>query len=241
VTTPDLGTHEELTVAAWFKVTGRVGSWRVLYNVDGWSTGWLHHQLYPDNRLGYSINSNPGGDDRQTIARFDATAVDVWHHSAAVYSSHDASLKLYINGVLDSQYSWGGNPVALRPGRIGGWSGGGRAFQGSIDEVVFLDFAASPTQVIDLMNQPIGGSSPFQITEVTLESGSLDITWNSRPGRFYRIEWSVDAVTWSEVDDSYPSGGESTTYSYEGGVEVGPVPDPETTPLIFLRVGEVGG
>ena len=163
VTTPDLGQHDEVTVSCWFKITGRVGAWRVLYNVDGWSPGWLHHQFYPnaDNRLGFSINSNPWGNDRHSATRFDAGSMDVWHHSAAVYSSLDSTLKFYIDGVLDTEHSWGGNPVVLGPGRIGGWNSGGRAFQGVIDEVQFLDYAASPDQVLDLMNTPIGESQIF--------------------------------------------------------------------------------
>ena len=84
VEVPDLGEHDEVTVAAWFKVTGKVGSWRAIYNVDGRSSGWLHHQLYPDNRMGFSINANPGGGNQFGASTYDDVILDEWHHSAVV-------------------------------------------------------------------------------------------------------------------------------------------------------------
>lgn len=219
VTVPDLGTHDELTVSAWFKVTGRVGQWRVLYNVDGWSAGWLHHQLYPDNALGFSINSNPGGNDRKSTPAFGDSAVDAWHHSAAVYSSVDSTLKFYFDGVLDTEYSWGGNPVVLGPGRIGGWSGAGRGFQGPIDEVVFLDYPASQSQVIDLMNRGISETRLFQITDLSLiddgagEVSEIVLHWTSRSGKTYAVDRSADlAGSWIELDDGIDSMGEVSEY-----------------------------
>ncbi len=82
--------------------------------------------------------------------------------------------------------------------------------------------------------------TPLRITEVTLDDDSLDIVWSSKPDTLYAIEWSVDGVIWGELDDSYPSGGSTTSYSYTGG-DPDPLPDPEITPSIFLRVREQGG
>ena len=44
---------------------------------------------------------------------------------------------------------------------------------------------------------------------------TAEFTWNSQPGAVYKVEWSTDAATWIEIDDSYASGGETTTYADE--------------------------
>jgi hypothetical protein len=63
-----------------------------------------------------------------------------------------------------------------------------------------------------------GPSTPFAITEIAFDRGAGDasITWNSRIGRFYSIDFSEDLIVWEEVDDSIPSAGESTTYIERG-------------------------
>jgi hypothetical protein len=219
VATPDFGQYDEVTVACWIKMTGRVGLWRVIYNIDGWSAGWLHHQLYPDNRLGFSINSNPGGNDRHSANLFDASAVDTWHHLATVYSSLDSTLKFYVDGELDNEHSWGGNPVTLGPGRIGAWSGAGRGFQGAIDEVIFLDYAASAVQVADLMNSGIGETAVFQVTDIVLTRGAggegseVVLQFASRSGGSYAVDRATDlSGDWDELDDGLTGVAESTEY-----------------------------
>ncbi len=84
-----------------------------------------------------------------------------------------------------------------------------------------------------------GNIAPLQISEVELGGGVLEISWNSKPGKTYILEWSTDGETWNEIDDSYASAGDITSYSYDGAAgTIGPVPDPATTPTILLRVTE---
>ncbi len=40
----------------------------------------------------------------------------------------------------------------------------------------------------------------------------MELTWNSRPGRSYKVEFATDLQTWIELTDAHPSGGTSTTY-----------------------------
>ena len=56
----------------------------------------------------------------------------------------------------------------------------------------------------------------FKITDVSLDSGDVTITWNSRPGRNYVLDSSSDMQTWLEVEDSIASMGSSTTYTDTG-------------------------
>ncbi len=83
---------------------------------------------------------------------------------------------------------------------------------------------------------PVGGTSPFQITGVELDrgAGTLTVTWPSIPGRFYALEYStsLEADSWSEIDDGIPSGGDSTTYVVSGE------PDITAEQQVFVRVFE---
>ena len=63
-----------------------------------------------------------------------------------------------------------------------------------------------------------GPTAPFEITDVAYdrEAGEASITWNSRTGAFYSIDFSADLESWEELDDSVASEGESTTYVERG-------------------------
>jgi len=64
-------------------------------------------------------------------------------------------------------------------------------------------------------------TAPFAITKIERDpvTGAISITWNSKPGRFYGVDFADDfspdggnGLVWNEVTDSVESGGESTTY-----------------------------
>jgi hypothetical protein len=51
-----------------------------------------------------------------------------------------------------------------------------------------------------------------------LQGNRLGITWYSRPGRIYGINYSDNLIEWTELTDSVPADADSetTTFSYEG-------------------------
>ena len=55
-----IGEFEEITFAHWVKSTGREAQWRVFFNVNGWKAGDIHYQMHPNNKVEFSIHSNPG-------------------------------------------------------------------------------------------------------------------------------------------------------------------------------------
>jgi hypothetical protein len=221
VETPDLGEHEELTIAAWFKMSGRTEDWRVIYNVNGWSPGWVHHQIRPNNLMGFSLNANAGGGDQSGEMLFDSQELEVWHHSAVVYSAIEQSIQFYVDGELDAEAAWGGNPAILTEGRIGGWDGGGRGFEGLIDEVAFLGYAATADEVKALMENGLFGSDTFQINTLNFVPASngtasyTEFSWESQPGANYVIETSPALTDWEELTDGFMSQGDETTYRHE--------------------------
>jgi hypothetical protein len=172
VEVPELGTFDEVTIAEWVNSTGRVGDWRVIFNNNGWKVGDVHHQLYPDNRVEFSIHSNPGGNDTFGTLLFDNSQLNKWRHLATSYSSIEKKIRFYVDGKLDAEQDWGGNPAVLGPGRIGSWDGGGREWQGIFDEVVILNIALTEGDVQSLMNNGIESI----ITSVE-SAGKLTTTW----------------------------------------------------------------
>ncbi|MFP6873017.1 MAG: hypothetical protein VCA55_05845 [Verrucomicrobiales bacterium] len=76
------------------------------------------------------------------------------------------------------------------------------------------------SQEILLFSFEIGGSTPpgtreFAISDVSRNSdGSVIITFNSAPGKFYSVDISNDLAAWQELDDAVSSGGTSTSYTH---------------------------
>lgn len=158
VEVPAIGTFNEVTIAEWAKTTGRVGAWRVIFNNDGWKAGDVHHQLYSNNVIGFSLHSNPGGNDIKSNFMLDASQLNVWRHLATVYSS-EGWIRFYVDGKLDVERQWGGNPAVLGPGRIGSWDGGGREWQGMFDELVMFNVLLDEGDIQTLMNNGLGRQS----------------------------------------------------------------------------------
>jgi hypothetical protein len=73
---------------------------------------------------------------------------------------------------------------------------------------------------IHLFSFQIGGATPpgsqsLAVSEISRSNdGSITITFNSSPGKFYSVDISDDLVIWQELDDSVISGGTSTDYTH---------------------------
>ena len=82
---------------------------------------------------------------------FTTGELNTWVHVATAYSATEKKIRFYINGELDAERSWGGNPGVLDPGRIGDW-GGSRQWEGMLDEFVIFDAFLDEGDVQDVMN-----------------------------------------------------------------------------------------
>ncbi len=105
-----MGSFQEITFAHWVKCTGRDSDWRTFFNNAGWKSGDIHYQLHPNNKVEFSIRDNPGGNDQ--FANFAVTGGELnkWIHIATAYSATEKKIRFYINGELDNEADWGGNP-----------------------------------------------------------------------------------------------------------------------------------
>ena len=74
-------------------------------------------------------------------------------------------------------------------------------------------------------------TSDFLLTAVQFASGDVQLTWASRPGRTYRIEYSSNVnESFAPVSGSIPAMGTSTTWIHR---------PPQNTPLGFYRAQEI--
>ena len=173
--TPKLASMNEVTVVHWSKCTGRIGAWRVWINVDGWQKGAVHHQLYPSNQIGWSIHTNTPT-DVQTKLLIDDKQKNKWNHIAIVYSASQKTVKFYINGELNSEGKYTSvGPAILGPARIGSWDGGGRDYQGEIDEFAIFNTTLLATHIKSLatksLSTVLSGDTSVEAT------GKLTTVW----------------------------------------------------------------
>ena len=165
-----LGEFEEITFAHWVKSTGREAQWRVFFNVNGWKGGDIHYQLHPNNKVEFSINGNPGGNDTFANYMLAGDQMDKWVHIATAYSAPEKKIRFYINGELDVENDWGGNPGILDPARIGDW-GQSRQWEGLIDEFIIFNTVLSENDVQAVMNDG------FETTLDVEAKEKLAVTW----------------------------------------------------------------
>jgi len=160
---------------------------------------------------------------------------DGWIHAAWTYDGETDTGKIYLDGSLD----WEGNKRAPNGSGnliIGGRSGGGDGYYGLADDIAMWDMVLEPEAIEELAlgGSPIGANLPFQITSITydLQSGEIELTWDSKPGRNYLLLYNTSLENWdADIDDSIESGGESTTYRFEN-------PEgPEAKALFFKVIG----
>jgi len=149
-----IGALEEVSFVHWVNSTGRDAQWRVFFNNNGWKAGDIHYQLHPNKQIEFSIHGNPGGND--TFAKFMITGKEMnkWVHVATVYSAKEKKIWFYVNGKLDVENKWGGNPGVLDKAGIGGWDGQ-RQWQGLLDEFIIFTTVLEEKDIQTLMDEGI--------------------------------------------------------------------------------------
>lgn len=150
--------------------------------------------------------------------------IAVTHLDATGFGDSQADrTRLYIDGVMVDQNSntfevpeyFGGTNTRLW---IGTRSAAGTGFNGDMDDFQLYNIELEALDISDLFENPgtVFGEvprAPFAITSIIrAEDGrSVELTWNSRPGRSYSLDRSTDMKSWEEVNDSIDSGGLTTS------------------------------
>ncbi|HYS25277.1 MAG TPA: LamG-like jellyroll fold domain-containing protein [Vicinamibacterales bacterium] len=140
-----------VTLEAWVKPTAVNAKWRdVIYK--GNDDYYLEATSTSSARPAAGGTFAPGN-----VYGASAIPVDTWTHLAATYDG--ATLRMYVNGVLASSAPrTGGMNTSNGPLQIGGDSGGGQYFAGTIDEVRVYDIALTAGEIQSDMTTPIGSA-----------------------------------------------------------------------------------
>ncbi|HYF51878.1 MAG TPA: PKD domain-containing protein [Planctomycetota bacterium] len=189
----------DFTVAYWINLRqGATGAWRNIIhkgNADSDRTFamWMHPY---DNRLHYRVSTtaswNEGSDSTAQLA------LNAWTHVACVKSGN--TLKLYLNGALDSQTTLAGATVSntgpLYFGRDP-WSPGVNSL---MDEVRVANYALSAAEIAALSNVSSGASATYVKTDTTTKGN-----WNNAYGADgYNI--IANAVSYPSYAAAAPAG-----------------------------------
>ena len=93
-------------------------------------------------------------------------------------------------------------------------------FSESVGVGAAIFFAPFPQKRDYFYNVTLGGGEPLAFTNIAYNpaAGTVDVTWVSKPGMTYRLEYSDDLAAWIEVTDSHPAGGatgDRTSYQFK--------------------------
>ncbi len=172
-----IGSFEEVTFAHWLKCTGRDGQWRTFFNNNGWKGGDIHYQLHSDNRVEFSIHSNPGGNDRFATYKVTGGELNKWVHIVTAYSATEGKIRFYIDGELNVELDWGNNPAVLDVAQIGAWKNNAgnqdRYMQGLFDEFAIFNTVLSKEDINSLKDGGLQGGLAVDPKE------KLAVTWGS--------------------------------------------------------------
>ncbi|MFC1452378.1 LamG domain-containing protein [Verrucomicrobiota bacterium] len=163
---PELRLTTALTLQAWIK---REGAWThsgriICKRHDVVGTGFGCGVDLASSRFGVHLAGNDSFYSSGTVP------MDQWTHVAASFDSSEGSVKLYINGILDSEHSTGtpcaANSLDLQIGRQGN---GPCHFRGKIDEAKVYDYARPHAAIAD----DAGHNTRWDFEE-TFEDGDAD-------------------------------------------------------------------
>ncbi len=221
---PQLIGAEGITIAAWVSADAQGGyngifmtrtfngrtnnSWGIAYEADG--------------RLDTRVDG-PGIDSEDGAI---APEEGVWHHVVLVWDSEEGTHTQYLDGVETNMS--GGRPTEAILGPLSGpWyigyddcCGGGRDFDGRIDEVALWNKALSGDEIAEIYQNGLAGTgielgAGFQITSIdNLTADSVDLTWTSQQGQFFSVRSSTTLETngWTTIASEIPAAeGERTS------------------------------
>jgi hypothetical protein len=236
--------HPAYTISMWVKITG-TGQNDLRFFSESSSTD--------GNPLLNLGTRNNGADDSFDVYLRDAGGPPhqysatqpldgTWKHIAYTHNDANQQIQLYVDGVLDRD-DWIFKDIispvvdttsigAILRAAPSHW------VNGLVDDVSLWKGVMSPAKIAELAAgtgpDVIAGISAFEITGITRDSdGNVTFTWNSREGATYGIWASLDLEAWTDLNDSYASQGDQTSFTLQAGT---PFLDPATEPRIFFRV-----
>ena len=128
----------------------------------------------------------------------------------------EGTLKTYLNGVLQNELVTGNSTVNYNSPNlfIARWGGGGRYFNGEIDDIKMYDRALSQSEIDLLYNE--GSATPSNV-QISIISGQVTISWEAVLGATsYRVYSSNSATSGFTEDTSGTFNGTTWTSGASG-------------------------
>jgi len=207
---------DQLTVLFWQRaesITNSSSFWFHAPSSSNGERGAQAHVPWGGGQIFFDTAGCCDATQRLTFTPEIDTADAEWHHYAFVKDGDTKSV--YIDGELAFDAV---NPAALPDDFTEAWIGsgqnGGNVVPAMLDDFGIYAAALSEEQINDVKeNGASGNSIPFQILSVVRDSPTTAmVTWQSRQGASYTVEFATDLQEWIEVTDGVESGGETTTF-----------------------------
>ena len=153
-----------------------------------------------------------------------------WYHVVAM--GDGATLRLFVNGVLEASLDSMATPVANGyPLQIGGNTEQGYYFPGAIDDVRLYSSALPPDAVQSLYSSVGSLPAPKPVMlGVTLAGSDVRVSFTTLAGRSYRVERTDNLISgpWSTVANSISGSGGTVQITHSNGA---------AAPRRFYRAG----
>jgi hypothetical protein len=178
------------------------------------------HATWGDNNFYFDSAGCCDGATQRISGPNDLNFVEEWHH--IVFQKNGEQKEIWVDGELKvSGINTAPLPSDLTNLYIG-TSNGGESMLGRLDDFAIFGDALTPEQIAQLAagaSPPslVGGApaTPLVFTNISFNpaTSQITLTWNSQPGKTYRLESSQTLATWPvELNDNIVSGGTTTTY-----------------------------
>jgi len=219
-------TGGSMTVSVWCTAAALDTSWQCLI-AKGEGNGWRMHRRAGE--LEFAWTGGVGDTPSHGTEIMIGTDPETWYHVVGVTDGVTGIESLYIDNVevatkegavlqdRANRMRIGENPDAL-----------GRGWNGKIDDVAIWARALSAEEIAEIWDEGDGasievllggGARVLTINDISVAAnGEVSLTWNSRKsqGTSYAVfsseDLSLPLEDWSEIDDTVPTEGESTTY-----------------------------
>ena len=231
-----------VTFESWYTDTGS-GNWAKLFSFGNGTGG---------QNIIFNLQQGGSGEGRiqyqgMSEANFGPRPALNEEHHLALSISPSGEINAWIDGTQiqasPPDLTGDGDDLNTLPNsweRIGASNWGDVGMTGSVNEFRIWrgELTAAEVAINAAGGPDVVGDMPLQITDVRYNEvgNTVDVTWNSVPGRYYTVEWSADLRTgdpvWSEFTDTTATG-ESTTVTDTG--------IPPGTLMRFYRVLEFSG
>lgn len=218
-------TGNQITLEAWIKPTS--------FSTNVWENNIINKETRVPE-AGYMLRFGAGGKLNFNIGNgswheiTSSTAVltaNVWQHVAGTYDG--SYLRIFVNGVLIDSLALSISSISNAAANlaIGDYTGGGRNFAGSIDELRIWNVARTEAQINADMNSEICGGQSGLVAYYRFNSGvaggnnagintAFELTQQTQTSSLNNFSLNVSTSNWvvGKTLNSAPIGGSDTIY-----------------------------